>query len=276
LEIAGNEWAINQVLGLKPSLKSIDLSNKNLNNVPEKLFEIESLEEINISRNKIKHIPDGFLQMSNLKKLNFAGNHYELRQFYENLQNKLKLNEKGVKVQIIAFDPHPDDEYEYDNPEEDLDYFGMYRFADLINLGKMDNFDLRKDGSIYAHYVMDEEDIHHISIETNDYDNWIWQINLKIKEHAILDGNDEKNRALVDKYLNKKYCKYDQEKNDATCEMKTTADILSDDVPMDYWWNWSFESFSFDQLSDDFKNIISDERKKFNFDQFTRALEERE
>jgi Leucine-rich repeat (LRR) protein len=79
------EWAkensISDILNLSHdekaifSLKSIDLSNKNLHELPSFLFELKSLENLNLSHNHLKELPKEVLKLESLKTLDISWNH---------------------------------------------------------------------------------------------------------------------------------------------------------------------------------------------------------
>jgi len=79
-----------QILSEKNYFKKLLISHSNLNELPEKLFEIQSIETLDFSSNKFVSIPERITDLNNLKYLTFESNK-KLSSLPENIGNLNQL-----------------------------------------------------------------------------------------------------------------------------------------------------------------------------------------
>ncbi|XP_078615344.1 uncharacterized protein LOC144884161 [Branchiostoma floridae x Branchiostoma japonicum] len=72
-KVKPNEW---DIMG-KITLLTLDLSNKNLNKLPDELFELKDLEALDLSRNKDIDLPNELIKLTNLKLLSLDRCHID-------------------------------------------------------------------------------------------------------------------------------------------------------------------------------------------------------
>lgn len=96
LNILKNEYDPKSQWGALLNIKSLDLSHKKLEAIPNCIFELSSLENLNLSHNHLSELPKEITKLTNLKFLDISWNHitHDIDFLPSNVQIKKAWNRK--------------------------------------------------------------------------------------------------------------------------------------------------------------------------------------
>ena len=179
----------------------LNLSNKNLHEIPDYIFDLNELEELNLSNNKISIIPNNISNLTNLKILDLSNNQIiEISNnisFLTSLEYLNLSNNRITKIPINIINCRSLIKFNYnDNPIENISPI-IIRFLDRMK--NIDKLEIYNDGQNIHNHAIQE------SIKNSIFN--IMNQNIIYDENKIMYEilNDD---ILTCKELLVEYCNY--------------------------------------------------------------------